>query len=189
MPADTSTLNLVLTIISVLFGTGGIVSLFKVRAEKGHILTQSTKEIVEASSAVRKDLREDYDRLSDELAEVRMSNISLEKEHDACTKKIFELQASVNFLQRDLDRHGRMAELARRKSHVALHAIGGYELLIDDILVEMRNNNVPIPPTLRPHKLRQALQAEMDKIDELESVVVEQAVKAESPETPNDATI
>lgn len=185
MPPDVSWLNVTLTVISALFGTGGFVALFKVRAEKGHILTQSTKEIIEASSAVRKDLREDYDRLAEELAQVRMANIALEEENAGCAQKIFELQASVNFMQRDLDRHGRMAELARRKSTVALHSIAGYELLVDDILNEMRRNNIPIPADLRPHKLRLALQAEMDRLDELEAMVVEQAVKAEPPETPD----
>lgn len=176
-----------ISLVSAVGGAGGIAALFKLKAEKGQITVSAAQGAVIVHSTVLKDIKQDYDRLAEELAQVRMEGVTREQEHETCKRKIAELQLSVTFLQRDLDRHGRLSELARRKSHVAIHAIGGYELLIDEILSEMRRNNVPIPAELRPYNLRAAFQAEMDKLEELEATITEQAMRTDPPNA--DATV
>lgn len=177
-----------IALVSAIGGAGGVAALFKLKAEKGQITVSAAQGAVIVHSTVLKDIKEDYDRLAEELAQVRMENVEIRKENVTCQRIMGELRVSIALLHVTLDRQGRLSELARRKSHVAVHALGGYELLIDEIFNEMRRGNLSIRDELRPHKLRAAFQAEMDKLEELEAQIIEQAVKAEPPETPsNDA--
>ncbi len=173
---DTATIAVgaIASLLGALLGTGGLYAYFKLGPERRQIVIETAHEVMEI-------LREDYNRVSDELTQVKMESVVLEKQHAECRKEIGELQASVRFLQRDLDRHGRMAELARRRAHVAVHAIGAYELLIDELLAKMRDSKIAITPIMRPTKIRTALQAEMDKLEDIESTVTEQAVKEAPP--------
>lgn len=167
----------IISLVSALFGSGGVYAWFKLGPERKQIVVNASHEAVIIHSDVLKDIKAQYDSLSDELGQVKMELVQVERVHQECEKKTQELQSSMFFLQRDLDRHGRLSELARRKSHVAIHAIGGYELLIDEILAEMRNHNIPIRSDLRPYKLRAAFQAEMDKLETLEAAITETSVK------------
>jgi chromosome segregation ATPase len=174
-------LQIVIGMAVLVFGTGGIYALLKLGPERGQIIVRSAGELVIAHSSVLKDLREQYQKLSDEFAELKIEFSQLEIEHGKCQELTTELQQSIMFMHRDLDRHGRMAELSRRKSHAALNAMGGYELLIEKLRDELQKNDVPLKAELSSYKVRKSLREEMEKLDEMESLITEQAIKQEPP--------
>lgn len=182
MTNDSAIIVAISAVVGALVGSGGVYGWLKAGPERRKITIDTAQGILVMQGDVLEDIRQAYDRLCTEFGEMKMEAISREEQHANCRREIDQLQQTVRYLQRDLDRHGRMAELARRKAHVAVHAIGGYELLIDEILTEMRNHQIPIPPILRPHTLRVALQAEMDKLEKMEAAITEQAVEVGPPD-------
>lgn len=175
------TLVALVSLVSALFGSGGVYAWFKLSAEKGQIIVSTAQGVVIAQSSVLKDIQEAYDRVAEELAQVKMDSMHREEEYSNCQERIKQMETSIMFLQRSLDRQGQMSILARRKTHVALNFIGSYELLVDNLLTELRDHHVKINPKLRSHDLRVRLQEEMDKIDELEATFAEETVKSEPP--------
>ncbi len=176
-----NTLLVLISGITGLFGSGGVYAWFKLRAEKGKITVDAAQGAVIIQASVLKSIQEDYLRLAKQVSEMEMEMIAKEEEYGGCRKKILKLELTVEFLQRDLDRHGRMTELARRRSHVALNTIGNYELLIDTLLSELREHEIPVEPELKSFKVRSKFQEEMAKIDQLEALVTEEAVKSVPP--------
>ena len=130
------------SLVTALFTASGVIAWFTVGPQRRKITIDAAQGAILIQSSVLKDIHEDYDRLGDELGQVKMEAMAREKENEDCREKIRELERSVAFLHIDLDRHGRMAELARRKSHTAIHALGNYELHIDSLLDEMRKHQI-----------------------------------------------
>ncbi len=85
-----------------LLGSGGIYALMRVGPER-------RKTSTEIHSSVLEDLSKAYERTTDELGQLRMEMMTREMETEECRKKVHELQVSITFLQRDLDRHGRLS--------------------------------------------------------------------------------
>lgn len=181
LPIIIAIIGVVTTFLGTAIGTGGMYAWFKLGPERKKITVEVAHEAVVIHSSVLKDIKEDYDRVSNELGLLKMEIISLEKENEDCRKRVQALESSVIFLQRDLDRHGRMAEMSRRKAHLAANTLGLYELHVEQQLEEMRGHGIVITSEMRTQKLRAAYQAEMNKLDELESTVTEQAIKEEPP--------
>lgn len=174
-------LAVVLSAATLLFGSGGVYAWFKLGAEKGQITVNAAQGAVIVHAGVLKDLQEQYERVTDELAQLRMETVALETQHEKCRELTHELQLSITFMHRDLDRHGRMAELARRKSHTAINAMASYELLIDQLHNKLTENNILVPIELKSYDLRKSLRDEMNRLEDMESMITEQVVKKESP--------
>lgn len=167
-------------IIGSLFGAGGVYAWLKVGPERRKLIADAEKVIVDTAHSVLQDVRDDYSRLSDEIAQVKLENISHEKKHEDCQKEVRDLQATVKILQQDLHRHGRLSTIARRKAHLAIHSIGGYEILIEQIFEQMREHSIPITSNLRPIVLRLAFQKEMQSLENLEAEIINETVKQEN---------
>lgn len=175
-------------VVGAIFGSGGLYAYFKLGPERGQITVNAAEGAVIVHSGVLKDINEQYKAIKDELSQVKMEAETAEQAHMNCRQEIGEFKVQLKFLQRDLDRHGQMTVLARRKTHLALNAIGGYEILVDNILTELRNNNVPIKDDLRSHNLRTSLQQKMDELDDLEEEVLRKTLAPES-HTENAETV
>lgn len=171
--------SILIAIATLVLGSGGVLAWFKLGPERKRIVIEAAEGAVILQSNVLKDIQTSYDNLNDELAQLKMDNIMVEEEKERCQAQIARLQTSVEFMQRDLDRHGRMAELARRKSHLAVHTLGNYELHVGLLLDEMRKARLEITPDMRPQHIRSAFQQEMDKLEVMESLVTEEAMAAE----------
>lgn len=175
------------TILGSLLGGGTVYGILKLGPERKKLTVESDKisiDIAEAalsvSQGVLKSVKDDYDRLADDLAVLKMQSIARERENEDCQQRIQELQNSVSFLQRQLEHHGRVAQLARRKAHLAIHTMGYYEIHVDNILDVIRKlhpGNVPVTITeeMRTHQIREAFQREMAKLEYLETKDIEQA--------------
>lgn len=172
-------ITFVVGLITALLGSGGMYAWFKLGPERKKIYIEVAEHAADLQGDVLDDLKEAYNRVCEELVQIRMQMVSREREHGECQKRIHEMEMTITSLRQDLDRHGRMAEMARRKSHLALNAIGNYELHIDNLLTILREHDVPITPMMHTHRLRKALQAEMNKLEEIESTTVERAIKQE----------
>lgn len=164
-------------LVGAALGAGGVSAFFKLGPERGQITVTAAQGAVVIHQNVLKDLNDRYDQLSDELAQMKMENMTLEQHHQQCRSQIGELQSSVLYLQKEQDRNSRLTLLARRKTHLAVHTIGAYDLLIENIFDDMREHKVPIKPELRPIAIRQAFQTKMEEIEELEARVMEEVVE------------
>lgn len=168
------------TIIGALIGTGGIYAWLKVGPER-------KKLTVDINSSLLRDAQAAYQQLSDELNQVKMANIMLENEGDGYRDRIFQLEHVVKTLQEDIGRHGHRAELAMRRAHIALHALGGYEMHIEYLLDRMRAEDITLTALDRPIKLRRELQAKMNEVEALESARTTEALaRIEIPITDAD---
>ena len=183
---DSSLTNVIVGLLGGGGLLGGLYALLKLRPEAGQITVTAAQGAVIVQTGVIENLKKEIGRLADHLAEVEMEGASREVELENCTRTITNLnqqiqdfQLTVKYLQKDLDRHAKIADIARRKAHVAINAITGYELLIDELSDELRKHLVPISPLLRPHKLRAALHEEMQKLEELEAQFLEQTIISE----------
>ena len=90
--------------------------------------------------------------------------------------QVQELRADLVACQHEVKTAQRQAWLARRHAHLARHAIGNYELHIDILLDEMRQAGMRITPLMRPRKIREQFQMEMEKLEKLEGVVTQEAI-------------
>jgi hypothetical protein len=169
MLSDTALIAALAGLAGAVIGSGGLYAWFKVGPERRKITT-------EIHTSVLRDSHTAYQNISDELSQIRMNNIMLEEENEHFRGRVSELERVIVGQQEAVNRHGRMAELARRKAHVALNGLGGYELHIEHLLDRLRDENINLTPLDRPTRLRQALQAEMNKLEELESVATAQAI-------------
>lgn len=167
MPLDP--LTLLVGLAGTLLGSGGVYALLKVGPER-------RKTDAEVHTSLLRDSHTAYQQLSEELAHAKMINISLEKENEDCRDKVVQLQRTLRMIEEEINRHGRMSELARRKAHIAINALGGYELHIEHLLDRLRDEKIQLTPLDRPTRLRQAFQAEMNKLEELESIATAQAI-------------
>jgi hypothetical protein len=169
-----------------IFGTGGIVAYFKFRNQKGsgQFVVDAAKGAVIVHTGVLKDISDQYERQGEEIQQLRMELATIEEQHNKCQVSLLDVQLSVRYMRRDLDRHGRASEICRRKCHVAVNVVQGFELLIENIFDEMRKHNVPITDDLRPTNMKRAYREEMNKLDELEASLLERMLTESSP--PSD---
>lgn len=165
-----------------MFSSGGVYAWFKLRAEKGQIVVSAAQGAVIVQSGVLKDIQEAYDRLSDDFAQLKMESIAREEEIESCQGRIRDLQRSQQFLQQELARHGRMTELARQRSHIALNTLQKYEFRLDLLFKYLREREVEIRPELTPQDIMQLHREKMDEVEKLERLLVEQAIKARPSE-------
>jgi len=170
-------------------GAGAIAALFKVRAEKkkigaeaGQISVSAAQGAVIVTTGVINTLRKEIGRLSEQMGELEMEAAARQKELEGCEHTINRLRLTVEYLQRDLDRHGRMTELARRRSHLLANAFSSLELSLEGLMQEMRKNNLPIPPQYDGSRLRADVRRQLDELAELERTVTYSAVASEAPE-------
>ena len=166
----------VIGLAGIALGSGGLYAWFKLGPER-------RKLSVDINSSLLRDAQAAYQQLSDELSQTKMSNIMLENECDNCRDKVFQLEHVIQTLQEELSRHGRMAELARRRAHLAINTLGNYELHIELLLDRMRAENIMLNALDRPLKLRREFQAKMNELEKLESMAMTQAL-AEYREIP-----
>ncbi len=167
-------IGFVSTILGALGGAGGLYAWFKLGPERTKLKVESAEVATKIHSSLLRDAEHDHDRLSGELTQSRMETSALEHQHDQCRRMVVELQATLTTLRIEFARNARMAELSRAKAHLINNALGNYELLIAHLLDILRDNEVPISPEMRPHRLRSNLQAEMNKLEELEIEAVQQ---------------
>lgn len=171
------------TLLGTLLGGGGVAAWFLLGPRRRKITIDAAHDAVLIHSGVLKDVRDEVNRLSNELAQMQMEGMALEKAHQDCEKRIQDLESQLQVLRREVD----LARLSRRKAHLAIHTLGNYELHIDLLLDEMRKQRLAITPLMRPHKIRAAFQAEMAKIEEMESTITEQTVKPIPPPAKGEA--
>lgn len=81
--------------IGGLFGAGGIYALIKVGPERQGILINTAKLLVA-------DLRSECQRLNDEVAQLKIENITRSREHQDCQDHVRQLQFNITVLQDDL---------------------------------------------------------------------------------------
>lgn len=174
-------LRVVIGLITALGGAGTLLTWQRFRSEKrsGQLIIKAAEGAVVIQGGVLQTLNNQIDTLHDEIAQMKMENIETEKKHEDCEKSLGEVKISVALLQNDLASHSRMSELARRKTHVAINTLGNYELLIENVLAELRTHNIPIKDDMRPIRIRETFQAKMNQLEELESRVTQQAVTQE----------
>lgn len=170
-------------------GGGSVVALFKVAAQRRKIESEGHRIVVDAAegavvvhSGVIKDLKEELARLREHIGTLEMENIAQREQQAADQASVERLRMSVEFLQKDLDRHGRMTELARRRSHVLSNAFSALELMVYNLIDEMRKHEVPVPEKLLPYDLCVKLRNELEAIAILEAKVTYHAVTEAPPE-------
>lgn len=185
-------ITLISAILLAIFGTGtGLYGWFKLGAERRKTSAEADEITAKVHTAVLRDLNEDYDRLADEVAQLRMAAIMREKENSECRQQLHEMRETVASLRIELARHGRLAELSRRKAHLALNMLGNFEIHIDNLLGAMRDHvcqeegehGMHITPLMRPHKLREAFQFEMNKLEQAEIKLLDESL-TEEPDAP-----
>lgn len=177
---DTTQLLAIAAVVGPFISGGVVTAWFKLGPERRKLTIETAEGAVLVHSNVLKDLKSDYDRLGSELGQVKMEGMEQEKENEECRRKILRLETSIMLLQQQSNIQGRTVELARRRSHAAINALGSYELHIDGLLDVMREKRIDITPAMRPRILREAFQAEMQKIDEWENLTLEQAATTDT---------
>ena len=176
-----ATTSIVIAVAGIL-GGGSLVALFKVGPQRKHIVVDAAQGAVVVQSGVLKDLKDEIARLQAQVANLEMEktateeqleaeNESLEKRQRESEATVERLRMEVEFLHRDLDRHGRMTELARRRSHILSNAFSSLELRVHNLIDEMRKNDVPVPSELLPYEFSAQVQAELALLAELEGKI------------------
>lgn len=179
--SEETILRVVIAAIAGLGSVGSLVAWRRFTGEKrsGQLIIKAAEGAVVIQGGVLKTLNDQIDNMIDEITQMKMENSEIERKHGDCEKSLHAVRLSVTLLQHDLASHSRMSELARRKTHVAINALGNYELLIEAILTELRNNHIPVTDDLRPAHIRENFQAKMNALEELESRVTQRAVEAD----------
>src|SRR5262245_50883915 len=119
---DTTLLVALVGTLGTLSGAGGVIAWFKLGPERGQISVSTASEAVIVHSSVLKDVKAEYQSVKEELAQTKLEISAVEAAHESCRNEIGELRVQISFLQRDLERHGRLSELSRRKTHLSLNA-------------------------------------------------------------------
>ena len=169
-----------ISLVSALLGSGGIYAILKSGPERRKIVVSTSQDAFIIQSGVLKDLKAQYDSVSEELSLLKMENVEIKSQHADCRSEIVDLRTSTVLMQRDLDRHGKMTFISRRKTHLAVHTLGNYELLIEQIFDDLRETPMPIRPEWRPTSVRSKFQEEMDKLEEMEAKLLEQTINNDS---------
>jgi len=178
-----------LTVTITLAGGGGVLgglyALLKLRPEAGQITVSAAQGAIIVQTGVIENLQKEITRLSQHHTELEMENTAQQRSIDESQATVARLRLTVEFLQRDLDRHGRMSELARRRSHILAKAFSSLELKVDGLIDEMNRHNVPVPPEYQPAKLRAEVREQLDEVAELERQVTYDAVLVKAPGNPD----
>jgi hypothetical protein len=162
------------TVFGAATGAGGLYAWFKLGPERNKLRIDAARVETTIHSSLLRDAGNENTRLSGELTQERMQLAALGHECDECHKTVASLQATFATLRVEFARNARMSELSRAKAHLALNGLGNYELLIARLLDILRDNDVPISPEMRPNRLRANLQAELNKLEELEVEAIQQ---------------
>lgn len=184
-------LRIIIGVITAIGGAGSLVAWQRFRGEKrsGQLIIKAAEGAVVIQGGVLETLNSQIASLKEDMALVKMESIEIEKKHSDCEESLTAVKISLAVMQHDLASHSRMSELARRKTHVAINTLGNYELLIEMILTELRDHNIPIKDDLRPVHIRERFQEKMNALEELESRVTRQAVENEMNQEKFDATV
>ena len=179
-----------LTIVIAIAGSGGacggLYALLKLRPEAGQITVSAAQGAVIVQSGVIENLQKEIVRLSEHHTQLEMENAARQKEIEAAEDTIARLRISITFLQRDVDRHGRMTELARRRSHLLANAFSSLELKMDGLIKEMLQHGLEVPSELAPDELRANVRQQLDELSELERQVTYDAVMEKPPELSSE---
>jgi hypothetical protein len=157
-------------LLGTLLGTGGVIAWRKAEAEKQKLKAEERKASAEADSVILRDLNAAYVRVCDELAQTTMRLVACEVENEQGRKRVEKLQGLYE-----------ISMVARARAHLAIKALGNYELHIDYLLDEMRHHNIPITPEMRTQKLRTAYQAQQERLDAMEIPELELLLKETPP--------
>jgi septal ring factor EnvC (AmiA/AmiB activator) len=178
--------KLITVIVSTILGGGllsAIYALLKLRPEAGQITVTAAQGAVIVQSSVIETLNKEMSHLREEVAQVEMQLVASTEAHKNCRDKMRDLETSIRFWQRDVDRYGRMTELSRRRSHLLANAFTSLEVVVDKLIDKMRDNNVPVPSELKGFEVRNALRIELDKLSEMEAQITYEKVSESTEET------
>lgn len=181
MPSDATIIQIVIGLAGVL-GGGALAALFKVGPQRKHIVVDAAQGAVLVQTGVLNNLREEIARLQAQVTSLEMENAAnkeqLEAENEELQKKLANCEATterlrrdVEFLHRDVDRHGRMSDLARRRSHVLSNGFQSMSMRAQHLIDYMNKQSIPPPAELLPYKLLTEVQSELDQIAEIEGKV------------------
>ena len=167
-----------LSILGILGGVagtlGGVVAWFKLGPERRKLTSDTSVNTSTIYSKLLQDFDVRYQRLCEELDEKTMALVSAEQQLETCHQ-------TCHFLQGERDE----SILARSRSHIALNTMVSYELHIELLLDELRKCGIAITPEMRPQHIRTAFQAEMKKLETLESGVVENLLTRDANVVPS----
>jgi hypothetical protein len=147
-------------------------ALFKIGPERKQMAVQASHEAVNLHSDVLKDVKDSYDNVADELAQLKMAVMVVEEERDHCKRQVQSYESTIRFLQSEVERHGRLterlkvtADIARQRSHYAVGVISNYEIHNELVLSEFRKREIPVTPMMRTKVLREAFHLQMEKFN------------------------
>lgn len=152
---------------------GGLLAWFKYGPER-------RKTRAETASLLLEDLESSYKRVCEDLAQVRMELIVREQEAADCRGQVQEMQAAMSLLSVEVSRQGRLSILARARAHLAGKTLLNYELHIDTLLDEMVAKKIEITPMMRTRKLREAYNAQVEKLEAMEAHELEALLKEQA---------
>lgn len=145
---------------SLILGGGAITAWFKLGPER-------RKQHADTQSQILKDLREAYERVCDELAQVQMKLVLCQTENEHCRQRVQKMEGLYQ-----------VSMLSRARAHLAIKTLGSYELHIDYLLDQMRHHSISISPMMRTTKLRAAYHLQQEKLDAMETEELENLTKA-----------
>ena len=184
-------LIVITNVVTVFVTSGGFLAWLRLGPERRKITLDAAQIAASIQTNVLKDINEDRDRQSDMMGQLRLELASRDEENMECRKRLHELQETVGVLQRELERQGRLVErqsrmtvLVRQKSHLMANHLGNLRVHIDNLLCAMCDAGVEITPDMRPEDISRNYQAEMNKIQQLENDLIEEAIM-EISETPD----
>ena len=190
--SDVSIVQIIIALAGI-FAGGGLVALFKVGPQRKHIVVNAAEGAVVVQSGVLKDLREEISRLQGQVTSLEMEGTATQEQTDADINELHKqqrehlatierLRMDIEFLHRDVDRHGRMTELARKRSHVLSNALGPLELRVHGLIKELTRRNIEVPEDLLPYEASAKLQEELALIADLEGKITYSAVSEPPPQ-------
>lgn len=179
--SEETLLRIVILVIGGLGSAGGLVAWQRFRGEKrsGQLIIKAAEGAVVIQGGVLDTLNNQLAAQDSRMGLLEMEIVEKDKRHEDCQEALAELKVTVGIMQHDLASHSRMSELSRRKTHVAINALGNYELLIETIFSDMRRQNAKIDDSLRPIHIRENFQRKMNELEDLEARVTQQAVNTE----------
>ena len=157
----------------------GLVAWYRAGPERKKTKADADKIAVDAAQQAVQIQLQQYNQLNDELIQRTMEAIGSAQQVEEFKKQCEECRVSRMMEQRELIDQRRIALIARRRDHLSRHTLGQYELHIETLLEHLRGCGVVITPMMRPQKIREAFQEEMERLDKLDATVTEEIVKHE----------
>ena len=155
----------------------GLVAWYKAGPEREKTKAEAAQIAVDAAEHAVEIQSRQYNQLNDELIQKTMEMIAAGQQLEDFKRQCEECRVARTVEQRELTDQRRIALIARRRDHLSRHTLGQYEVHIETLLEHLRGCGVAITPLMRPQKIREAFQHEMERLDKLDAVVTEDIVK------------